>query len=381
MNGRRKITILHLIDSLPREGAEMVVYDLIQQGNREEFNFLVVALTRGGGVAEMLKAIDIPVDILKRRSFLDLRAFRRLLRLIRNRRVDVIQTHLFSSHLWGWAAALFFPRVRLLRVEHNMSEWKNYLRRGLDYLLSFRTDRFVAVSKPVRGSLVSRCRIDPVRVEVIVNGLNTDRLRPGSDPAAWRRKLEIPAESKIVVTAAALTSKKGHRYLLSASELVSAHRDDVYFLLLGEGELRGELESSIRERGLTDRVFLLGSRSDAVEIISQSDLFVLSSIREGLPISLLEAMALNRPVVVTAVGGCPDLIVEGENGLLVQPRDGAGLAAAIVKVLDSPGLGERLGKAAAQTVVTGYGMRGMIEAYEQLYRLNREQLRRRVGNQ
>ena len=353
----------------------MVVYDLIQQGNREEFNFLVAALTRGGGVAEMLEEIDIPVDILKRRSFLDLRAFRRLLGLIRNRRVDVVQTHLFSSHLWGWAAALFFPRVRLLRVEHNMSEWKNHLRRGLDYLLSFRTDRFVAVSEPVRGSLVSRCRIDPTRVEVIVNGLNTDRLRPGSDPAVWRRELEIPPESKIVVTAAALTPKKGHQYLLSAAEIVSAHRDDVYFRLLGEGELRGELESSIRARGLADHVFLLGSRSDAVEIISQSDLFVLSSTREGLPISLLEAMALYRPVVVTAVGGCPDLIVDGENGLLVQPRDGAGLAAAIVKVLDSSELGERMGKAAARTVAKGYGMGGMVLAYENLYRLSRERLR------
>ncbi|MDP8235177.1 MAG: glycosyltransferase [Candidatus Erginobacter occultus] len=366
-------TVLHIIDSLPREGAEMVVYDLVQQGDRGEFDFLVCALTRGGGVAEMLETIGVPVFILGRKSFLDLSGFRRLLGLIRERRVDVIQTHLFSSHLWGWAAALFFPRVRLLRTEHNMSEWKNPLRRALDFLLSFRTDRFIAVSAPVRQSLISRCRIDPGKVEVIVNGLNTDRLRPGSDPESFWRELKLPAAAKIVVTAAALTPKKGHRYLLAAAELVVSRRADAYFLLLGEGELRGELEKEIRERGLAGRVLLLGSRPDAVEIIGRGDLFLLSSIREGLPISLLEAMALKRPVVATSVGGCPDLINDGENGLLVPPRDGNELAGAIEKVLNHPELGERLGKAAGKTVAAGYGMRGMIDAYENLYRRRRQQ--------
>jgi glycosyltransferase involved in cell wall biosynthesis len=349
----------------------MVVYDLVQRGDREEFNFLVCGLTRGGGVAKMLEAIGIPVFILGRRSFLDLRRFFQLLRLIRDRKVDVIHTHLFSSHLWGGAAALFFPRVRLLRTEHNMSEWKTPLHRGLDHLLSFRADSIIAVSEPVRKSLISRCRINQEKVEVIVNGLNTERLRTAAGPEEIRRKLGIPEGGKVVVTAAALTPKKGHRYLLKAAELIAGRREDVYFILLGEGKLRGELEEEIRNRGLTGQVCLLGSRPDAPEIIGRADLFVLSSTREGLPISLLEAMALQRPVVVTAVGGCPELIDDGQNGILVPPRDAGKLAGAIEKVLDHPQLGKRLGTAAAATVAEGYGMDKMIESYREIYRWGR----------
>lgn len=346
----------------------MVVYDLIQRGDREEFNFLVCGLTRGGGVAEMLEELKVPVFILGRRSAFDFSCFLRLLGIIREHRVDVIHTHLFSSHLWGGAAALCFPRVRLIRTEHNMSEWKNPLRRGLDYLLSFRTECLVAVSEPVRDSLASRCRVDPGKLAVIVNGLNYERLRTASNPAELRRKLGIPERGRMVVTAAALTPKKGHRYLLEAAALVGGRRDDVYFLLLGEGEIRGELEGEIRDRGLAGRVRLLGSRSDAAEIIGGADLFVLSSTREGLPISLLEAMALQRPVVVTAVGGCPDLVRDGENGLLVPPRDPGRLAGAIERVLGQPELARSLGGSAAETVAAGYGMEKMVDAYSALYR-------------
>jgi len=346
----------------------MVVYDLVSRSDREEFDFLVCALTRGGGVAEMLSQIGIPVVILGRRSLLDLPRFIRLLGLIGDRRVDLIHTHLFSSHLWGWAASLCFPRVGLVRTEHNMSEWKNFIRRRLDRLLSWRTGRFAAVSEPVRDSLVSRCRVDPGKVEVIVNGLNTERLRDRSDPEELKRELGLAKGEKAVVTAAALTQKKGHRYLLEAAGLVASRRADVRFLLLGAGELKDELEAEIRERGLGERVRLLGSRPDAARIIGLADLFVLSSTREGLPISLLEAMALRRPVAVTAVGGCPDLVRDGENGLLVPPRDGPALAAAVERVLDDPRMGERLGRAAAATVAAGYGMEAMITAYRKIYR-------------
>ncbi len=376
---RKAITVLHLIDSLPREGAEMVVYDLIQRGDREEFRFLVCALTRGGGVADMLRALGVPVFILGRKSAADGKSFRRLLGIIRDEEVDIIHTHLFSSHLWGWAAAVFFPRCVLFRTEHNMSEWKNSLRRLTDYILSFRTDRVIAVSEPVRRSLISHCHFPEGKAGVIDNGLNLDRLRRAGDPAGKLRDLGIPPGNKLVVTSAALTPKKGHRYLLDAAEQILRHRGDVHFLLLGDGELRGELETAIRSRGLDARVALLGSRSDAVEIVALADVFTLSSIREGLSIALLEAMALGRAVVVTAVGGSADLVKDGFSGLLVPPRDPHALAAAIERILDNPDLQERFGHAAASVVRAGYGIASMISGYENFYRGEFSRRRARRG--
>ncbi len=373
---KNKITVLHLIDSLPREGAEMVIYDLIQQGDRDGFEILVCALTRGGGIAEMLEGIGVPVLILGRTSAYDLKAFRRFISLIKERQVDIIHTHLFSSHLWGGLAAILFPGRVLFRTEHNMSEWKNIPRRVIDKLLSWRTDQIVAVSEPVRGSLATRCRIPLRKVWTIENGINIDRLKGGGNPSGKLSELAIPPESRLIGCSAALTPKKGHKYLLDAAEIVLAKREDVYFLLLGDGELREELSSSIKDRGLAGRVLLLGSRSDAVEIVALLDIFVLSSIREGLSIALLEAMALGRAVVVTGVGGSIDLIRDGISGFLVPPRDGPALAEAMGRVLDDPKLKERLGRAAAEDVLAGYKMENMVMEYARLYRMTYEAKRR-----
>jgi len=375
MNNTKKITVLHLIDSLPREGAEMVIYDLIQQGDRESFEMLVCALTRGGGVAEMLEEIGVPVFILGRSSAWDMKTLRRLINLIKERQVDIIHTHLFSSHLWGGLAAAFLRGCVLFRTEHNMSEWKNIPHRVVDKLLSLRTDQIVAVSKPVRESISARCRIPLSKVWTIENGINIDRLKGGGDPTGKLYELGIPPGSSLIGCSAALTPKKGHEYLLDAAEIVLAERENIYFLLLGDGELREELNSSIKARGMEGRVLLLGSRPDAVEIVALLDIFVLSSIREGLSIALLEAMALGRAVVVTGVGGSIDLIRDGISGFLVPPRDGPALAEALGRVLDNPKLKERLGRAAAEDVLAGYKMGKMVREYDRLYRRTYEDRR------
>ena len=257
-----------------------------------------------------------------------------------------------------------------------MSEWKNIPRRVIDKLLSIRTDQIVAVSEPVQGSLSARCRIPLKKVWTIENGINIDRLKGGGNPSEKLSELGIPADSRLIGCSAALTLKKGHKYLLDAAEIVLAERENVYFLLLGDGELREELGSSINTRGLEGRVLLLGSRSDAVEIVAMLDIFVLSSIREGLSIALLEAMALGRAVVVTGVGGSIDLIRDGISGFLVPPRDGPALAEALGRVIDDPGLKERLGRAAAEDVLSGYKMENMVREYARLYRRTYEFKRR-----
>lgn len=368
---QKKITVLHIIDSLPREGAEVLLYDLIQRGDRRRFSYLVCVLTRGGGVADMLKEIDVPVYVLGRRSFWDLPAFGRLARLIKNKNVDIVHTHLFSSHLWGRLAGLLNGRVTTFGTEHNMSEWKGSWRRVADYLSAFFTERIIAVSLPVKNSLISVCRITPEKVVVVKNGLNLDRF-----PARVNRKrklgeLNLKEEGKLVGMAAALTPKKGHRYFIEAASRIAREREDTCFLLLGEGELRERIEEMIRARGLRERVLLLGSRTDPLEIISLLDVFVLSSVREGLSLALLEAMALGKATVATAVGGTPELIENGVSGLLVPPGDVDALREAIERILDRPELGKKLGRAARETVVKNYNFASTVRAYEKMYLASR----------
>jgi len=366
-NNVKKITVLHVIDSLPREGAEVLLYDLIQRGDRRRFSYLVCALGRGGGVADMLQEIDVPVYVLGRRSFWDFSAFQRLLRLIRDNNVDIVHTHLFSSHLWGRLAAFLSKGVTTFSTEHNMSEWKNIWRKYADRFSACRTEKIIAVSSPVRDSLISVCGIKAGKVMVVKNGLNLDRFPTLPDRERKLKELNLSADTALVGMAAALTPKKGHRYLIEAISRITARRKNTCFLLLGEGELKKQLEKMIRARGLRGLVLLLGNRPDALEIIALLDVFVLSSVREGLSLALLEAMALGRAVVATAVGGSAELIKDGVTGLLVPPADAASLAGAIERILDRPELGKELGREARRRVVTDYDFSSTVQAYERMY--------------
>jgi len=364
-----KIQVLHLIDSLPREGAEILLFDIVSRCDPAAFSFAVVSLTRGGGAAEMLRAASIPVHLLGRRSRWDISAFLRLRRLIRIQSPAIVHTHLFSSRVWGTLAVrLSGLSAAIVHTEHNTSEWKGALRSFVDRVLSPLTDRIVAVSSPVRDSLVSSSRIRPGKITVIENGLNFERLRSSVSRRDLLRSLKIPPESLLVGIVAALTPKKGHAYFLEAAEKILSARRGVHFLILGEGELKRELERSSAARGIGESVHFLGSRSDAIEIIAHLDVFVLSSIREGLSLALLEAMALARPAVITAVGGAVGVIDDGRTGLLVPSRDSSSLASAVERLLSSSELRREMGERAARSVRERFDAASMIRGYEALYR-------------
>jgi len=362
----RPITVLHLIDSLPREGAEILLYDLLQRSNRQGFRFLVVALGEGGEVAGMIEELGIEVEILRRKSCWDPGAFIRLCRLIHREKADIVHSHLFSSHIWG-AAGGRLAGARVLRTEHNMSEWKRPWRARLDRLLAFLTARAIAVSEPVRQSLIDVSGFSPERVLTITNGLNLERIAPGGQGREVLAQLGLPPETRLGGMAAALTEKKGHRYLLEATARVVEQHPNFRLLLLGEGELRGQLEADIRRRDLQEEVILLGNRGDALEIVRHLDLFVMSSVREGLSIALLEALALERPAVVTAVGGAPGVIENGVSGLLVPPADPAALAEGMLRLLEDPEEAREMGRRAGAFIRKKFDFQRMVDAYRDVY--------------
>jgi len=254
-----------------------------------------------------------------------------------------------------------------MRTEHNMSAWKRGWRARADRVLARMTDRAIAVSEPVRTSLIEVSGFAPDRVVTIANGLNLRRIGAMAGETKIRQELGLSPASLVAGTSAALTPKKGHRYLLDAAALLRADFPGLHFLLLGEGELREEIAEGIRARNLQGTVHLLGSRPDALEIVAGLDVFVMSSVREGLSIALLEAMALERPVVVTAVGGAVDVIEDGVSGVLVPERDARALAAGITSVLSSPARSVRMGRRARTAVEERFDFDRMVRRYEEEY--------------
>jgi glycosyltransferase involved in cell wall biosynthesis len=205
--------------------------------------------------------------------------------------------------------------------------------------------RIIAVSEEVRTRYARELRVPARRLAVVRNGITLPPSIPAPDPAL-RADLVRGRPDYLVLTPARLNPQKGHEYILAAAALVP----DATFVLAGDGPLRGELEARARELGIADRCVFLGHRSDVPDLLAVTDLFVLPSLFEGLPISVLEAMAAQRPIVATAIGGTDEAVIHEVTGLLVPPRDPATLAAAIRRLQADPRLAERLAAAGRERV-------------------------------
>ncbi len=189
----------------------------------------------------------------------------------------------------------------------------------------------------------------------------------------------LPHGAPVVGNVAALVPHKGQRHLVEAARLVVQEMPDVRFVILGEGELREQLERQVHEHHLQKHVLLPGFRTDVIGCIKGFDLFAMSSVTEGLGTSLLDAMACARPIVATSAGGIPEIVEDGVNGLLVPPRDHAALADAIVRVLKDPARRQQMGDAGLARVTARFTVDRMVEQTAEVYaRVGAERSRRQA---
>jgi glycosyltransferase involved in cell wall biosynthesis len=229
-------------------------------------------------------------------------------------------------------------------------------------LVATGVDRYLAVSHEVAARLRQTFRIPVRKVDVVHNGTS---LAPLNRPAntALRTALAGTTGRPIVLTPARLHKQKGHCYLLEAA----ARIPQALFVFAGDGPERESLEAQARQLGVSDRVVFLGYRQDIPDLLASCDLFVLPSLFEGLPLSILEAMAAGKPVVASAIGGTDEAILHGETGLLVPPADPAALAAAIQTVLSNPLLARRLAAAGKARVDREFSVGAMVQRVTQIY--------------
>jgi len=251
--------------------------------------------------------------------------------------------------------------VPCLTSVRNVDIGKHAWRRTASVLAHRRARRVVFNSSAVRDITLRRERIPAGRAVVIPNAV--------ADPGAGARPGPESASGHdpVAICVASLRAKKGHRHLLEAFGAVSRRVPAARLQLVGEGPLLGTIEAAIREAGLGRTVELLGYRADAVDLMKRADLFVLSSLEEGMPNALLEAMGTGLPSVVTAVGGNPEIVEEGVTGFLVPPADPAALAERLVTLLTEPDRRRRMGEAARRRFESVFTLPGMIASYENLY--------------
>ena len=351
-------------------GAEMLVAETIRRlGSRIEP--VIFCLDQVGVLGERLQSDGVPVLSLGRREGLDLRVSRRMAREIKQRRLQVIHGHQYTPFFYGAIAArLSGVRPRVIFTEHGR-HYPDVVSTGRRLANRVLFDRLAHhVNAVCHFSARALSEIDGFaagRIQVIENGVDLPRYAPDTDVTTLRKKLGLDPERRYITTVARFHPVKDHRTLLQAFAKIAPLRPEVDLLLVGDGALRQELQQLAVELGIDARVRFLGVRDDVADLLHASDVFALTSVSEAASITLLEAMACSLPVVVTAVGGNPEIVRDGVDGLLAPRRDVQAIANALLRLLRDDALALEMGRSGAERVRQTFQLDRTIERYYSLY--------------
>jgi glycosyltransferase involved in cell wall biosynthesis len=362
-----ELRVAHVVLSLDCGGLERVVVDLVREGLSLGQRQAVICLERPGTLAASVEALGAPLFCLDKRPGLRPGLIRSLRTTLLAWQPDAIHTHQIGALFYAGPAAKLTGGPPLVHTEHGKHYAARPRNRWLGRLAGRWADRFFCVSADIARE-VEECRVVPRRkIEVVPNGIDTDRFRL-APTAAVRSEFGIPAGAPIVGTVGRLSEIKCQDLLIRAFARLRTSLPGAHLLLVGDGPLREDLQRLAAELGLRGAVHFAGYQARPERYLRAMDIFALTSRSEGLPLAVLEAWAAGVPVVASAVGGLPELIDHGRNGLLFRSGDEAALTAALGAVLSEPGCGRRVARAGQELARERYDVRVMASRYEGHYR-------------
>ncbi len=341
--GGAPLAILHVDPERGWGGGQEVLVELARH-LAERSHQQVVACRPDGTLHPALEARGIPVCDLRIRNDLDILAAWRWRRLLQAHPVDIVHFHTARAH----ALAPWLPRPSGCRfVVSRQMDYRPHFAPRVRYLYNRCVDGVIAVSRAIADVLVSVC-VDPRHIRVIHVGIDGGRFEQALEQRQEvRRRSGAEPGDFVLLTAAVLEARKGHDVLLHAVEQLWRDRVPLRWVICGEGALRERLQTQARAAGLAERVVFTGFSSEVPRLLAAADVFVLPSRHEGLGMAAIEAMAAGLPVVASRVGGLPEVVVDGETGLLVPVGDAGALAAAIRRCAHDRDWAQALGRAGA----------------------------------
>jgi glycosyltransferase involved in cell wall biosynthesis len=363
----RALRVVEVMATGSHGGAQESVYNLLSRMDRERFDVRVVSLSPGAGVRK-IERLGLPVRVIHEHD--DDVAVEALTAYLRDVDPDIVHNHMFRAEVVGTRAAVALAeagrrRPYVVSTVHS-SRVRSPADRELLRELTPEMNRLIAVSGAIERKIVDEGRA-VIPVSLIYNGVDLERYDHQEPCCTLREEYGMEPGAEIVGVVARLEPEKGHRTLLQAWPTVLRHCADAYLLLVGEGSERASLEAEARRLRLAHRVVFAGRRDDVPAVTAALDVAVLPSYREAQGLTILEAMALGRPVVASNVGGIPEMVEDGVTGLLVPPHDAPALAAAIVRLLEDHPYADRLAKAGHDLVHDRFCVERMVREIEAIY--------------
>lgn len=358
-------TILFLSTSSGPGGAERVISNLAASLDPERYRALL-CLFRPGWLQERSESRGIRTVVLPTKGMADGRWAFQFWRLLRQEQVDIIHSHEFDANVQG-AFVANLAGIPLVATIHGKNYYWEKLRRRMAYRWVSRKAAMVTVSQDLKQFIVETVGVSPARVKVLYNGVDVLPHCNSVDVDDCKKELCLPENHQIVGVVGNLYPVKGHQYLIEGIPSILAKCPNTSFVFAGRGELDAELKAQVHRLGVEKNVLFLGLRQDIPRILAMIDVFVLPSLSEGLSMAILEAMISGKPVVATQVGGNPELVLNGETGALVPPRDSQALASSVVNLLADRRQAAEFAEKGKRRAEGQFSLRTMVCAYQSLY--------------
>ena len=364
-------TVGQLLHSLHVGGAEVLAAQLGRQ-LKHLYRFVYFCLDDLGTLGKELRSEGFVVEVLDRKPGLDWRCMLNLGGLLRQQGIDVLHAHQYTPFFYAVAARLVGRHVPVLFTEHGR-HFPDYRRRKrilVNRLLLHRRDRSrCCPAEPCAQALIANEGIPPERASVIYNGIDS-KLFSNSwvlIATTYRNELEVEAGDFVIIQVARLDYLKDHATAVRTLRLVCQHLPATKLLLIGDGPERQKIEEQVRQNNLASQIRFLGLRHDVARLLPAADVFLLTSISEGIPLTVIEAMCAGLPVVATRVGGLIEIVQEGKTGWLAEVGNERELADHIVGLAKEPALRTIMGLQGRDHAHAVFSQKQMHTAYNQLY--------------
>jgi glycosyltransferase involved in cell wall biosynthesis len=354
--------ILILTDVLHSEGAENVTVNIaVRLKQSDAYSPIVCATRRGGVLEEKLRDHGVKCVKIERRHRHEVYKFHTIGKLIKEENVKLIHAHKLGSNIWGVVFGKIFGLPAVSHVHGQVYNWKNY---PFNSFVGRLSSKLITVSEFERKALTTQVPAD--KVVTIYNGIDPGKYKSSPD-IAFKESLGLKPDAPVVGISAALRKEKAHEVFLRAAKEVLKKRGDVHFLIIGGGVRKQELEAMASGLGIRESCIFTGFVKNIEDALSVLDVGVLTSEREGLPLTLLEYMASSKPIIATDVGGVSEVVRDGENGFLVPSGDHITLAGRINVLLEDPALASTLGANGRALLGEKFSEDVMMNRIEALY--------------
>jgi sugar transferase (PEP-CTERM/EpsH1 system associated) len=363
-----KIRLLFVTPCFGYGGLERVLLDLITNIDRTRFSPSFCSLISPvGEMFRLLENLYVPCTILEKGDGINVSLIFKLARLIKRDQIDLINAHDIGATLYAAPAARLAGVDRIVHTDHSQVLTLNRFIPVYRWILQHLVTRSITVSDNLRDFLQREMRVDEDVIETIPNGLNVSRFKSDGGGRRLINELGLSEDSIVIGTIGRLTEQKGRRYLIDAFALLHEKYANAVCIIVGDGDLRDELRDRAAEKGLENQIFFTGNRDDIPDLLDLFDVFVLPSLWEGQPITIMEAMAAGKPIIATAVGGNTEILRSGKFGLLVPEKNPDELARAMDQLLDDNSLAAELGDRARKHAEQELDSGQMTQRYEEVF--------------